>query len=103
MKTYTLAEMEDMCVGKIGTKERDEYENEFRLELLARTVKNSRKEQQLTQQALGELAGVSKSQITKIENQPNNASLETFYKVLRALKKNFHFNIQIDNQQIQLA
>lgn len=44
---YTLAEMEDMCVGKIGTKERDEYENEFRLELLARTVKNSRKDNNL--------------------------------------------------------
>ena len=97
MKMYTLAEMEDKYIGKIGTKERDEYENELRLELLGRAVKESRKEQQLTQEAL------SKAQINKIENNTNSASIETIYKVFRALKKNLEFSITLDNQQIQLV
>ena len=103
MKMYTLAEMEDKYIGKIGTKERDEYENELRLELLGRAVKERRKEQQLTQEALSNLAGVPKAQINKIENNTNSASIETIYKVFRALKKNLEFSITLDNQQIQLV
>ena len=36
MKQYTLSEMEDRYIGKIGTTERDEYEYKLRMELLAR-------------------------------------------------------------------
>lgn len=30
MKMYTLAEMEDKYIGKIGTKERDKFEKKIR-------------------------------------------------------------------------
>ena len=73
------------------------------MELLGRAVKESRKEQQLTQEALSNLAGVPKAQINKIENNTNSASIETIYKVFRALKKNLEFSITLDNQQIQLV
>ena len=55
MKQYTLSEMEDRYIGKIGTPERDEYEYKLRIELLARMIKSTRKECGLTQEALGEL------------------------------------------------
>lgn len=43
MKTFTLSEMEDKHIGKKGTKERDEYEYELRMELPGRMIKATRK------------------------------------------------------------
>jgi len=102
MKQYTLSEMEDRYIGKIGTLERDEYEYKLRIELLARMIKSTRKERGLTQEALGELVGVNKSQISKLENQTNNATIETIIKVFRALKADVHFNVQLENRPVQL-
>ncbi len=103
MKTYTLAEMEDKHIGKVGTKERDEYEYELRMELLGRMIKATRKEQNLTQEELGKLIGVNKSQISKLENNANSATIETILKVFKALKAEINFNVRIDNHSIQLA
>jgi len=102
MKQYTLSEMEDRYIGKIGTPERDEYEYRLRMELLARMIKSTRKERGLTQEALGELVGVNKSQISKLENHTNNATIETILKVFRALKADVHFNVKLENRPIQL-
>ncbi len=103
MKTYTLAEMEDKHIGKKGTKERDEYEYELRMELLGRMIRAIRKEQNLTQEELGQLIGVNKSQISKIENHANSATIETILKVFKALKAEINFNVKIEDQYIQLA
>jgi len=102
MKQYSLSEMEDRYIGKIGTPQRDEYEYELRMELLSRMVKSTRKERGLTQEALGELVGVNKSQISKLENHANSATIETILKVFRALKADIRFNVQLENRPIQL-
>ena len=60
MKQYTLSEMEDRYIGKIGSSERDEYEYKLRVELLARMIKSTRENGELPQEALGELAEVNK-------------------------------------------
>ncbi len=39
IKTYSLAEMKDKYLGKIGTKKRDEYEYELRTNVLGRMIK----------------------------------------------------------------
>ena len=44
MKTYSLEEMTDKHIGKIGTPKRDAFENELRLDLLGQTIKNIRLE-----------------------------------------------------------
>ena len=103
MKKYTLAEMEDKHIGKKGTKEREEYEYELRMELLGRMIKATRKEQNLTQEELGRLIGVNKSQISKMENHANSATIETILKVFKALKAEINFNVKIENQYIQLV
>lgn len=103
MKTYTLAEMEDKHIGKKGTKERDKYEYELRMELLGRMIKATRKEQSLTQEELGKLIGVNKSQISKLENNANSATIETILKVFKALKAEINFNVKLEDNYIQLA
>ncbi len=41
LKTFTLAEMKDKHIGKIGTAERDEYEYKLRKEISKRRGKNA--------------------------------------------------------------
>src|SRR5690625_3077024 len=102
MKAYTLTEIEDKHIGKKGTKEREEYEYELRMELLGRMIKTTRKEQNLTQEELGKLIGVNKSQISKLENRANSATIETILKVFKALKAEINFNVKLEDNYIQL-
>ena len=39
LKTFSLAEMKDKYIGKIGTQERDEYEYELRMDILGKMIK----------------------------------------------------------------
>jgi DNA-binding XRE family transcriptional regulator len=100
MKTYSLEEMTDTHVGKIGTLKRDAFENELRLDLLGQTIKNIRKERNLTQEALGQLIGVKKAQISKIENSLTDARFDTILKVFKALNAKVNFNIELLNQKL---
>ena len=73
MKTYKLEELTDKYIGKQGTKKREEFDNELRLDLLGEAIKQARLERHLTQEQLGDLVGVKKAQISKIENSTTNA------------------------------
>jgi DNA-binding XRE family transcriptional regulator len=85
MKTYSLEEVTDEYVGKLGTAERDAFEQELRLDILGQTIRQLREDQNLTQAELGELVGVKRAQISKIENSLTDARFETILKVFRAL------------------
>jgi HTH-type transcriptional regulator/antitoxin HipB len=63
----------------------------FRINSIGEAIKRTRKEQQLTQEQLGKLIGVQKSQISKLENNNRNVTLDTIQKVFNALKTNIHF------------
>jgi HTH-type transcriptional regulator/antitoxin HipB len=102
-KTYSLAEMKDKYIGKVGTTERDEYEYELSMEILGRMIKTARQERNLTQEQLGQLIGVQKSQISKLESSTNSATIDTILKVFKALKADIHFNVTLEKQYIQLA
>ena len=103
MKTYSLSEMEDRHIGKKGTKERDEYEYELRMDLLGQMIRTTRKEKKLTQEKLGKLIGVNKSQISKLENNANSATIETIIRVFKALKAEINFNVILDNTKLEIA
>ncbi len=103
MNSYSFAEMKDKYLGKIGTPERDEYEYELHMEVLGRMIKAVRQQQHLTQEQLGELVGVQKSQISKLESSANSATIDTILKVFKALKAEIHFNVRIENKYIQLV
>lgn len=100
MKTYSLEEMTDKHIGKIGTPKRDAFENELRLDLLGHTIKDIRKKRNLTQEALGQLVGVKKAQISKIENSLTDARFDTILKVFKALNAKVHFNVELLNQKL---
>lgn len=103
MKSYSLAEMKDKYLGKVGTKERDDYEYELNMEVLGKMIKTARQERNLTQEQLGELVGVQKSQISKLESSTNSATIDTIIKVFKALKAEINFNVKLEKQLIKLA
>jgi len=97
MKTYSLEELTDKYIGKKGTKKRDEFENELRLDLLGNTIKHARIERNMTQEQLGELIGVKKAQISKIENNTTDARFSTILKVFKALDMRINFNVETNS------
>ena len=102
IKSFSLAEMKDKYIGKVGSTERDEYEYELSMDVLGRMIKTARQERNLTQEQLGQLVGVQKSQISKLESSTNSATIDTILKVFKALKADIHFNVTLENQYLQL-
>lgn len=102
MKSYSLDEMKDKYIGEAGTPERDRYEYELRMDILGRMIKTARHERNLTQEQLGKLVGVRKSQISKLETHTNSATIDTIVKVFKALKVDIRFNVRMENQYIEI-
>jgi HTH-type transcriptional regulator / antitoxin HipB len=102
IKTVSLAEMKEKHIGKIGTKLRDQYEYELRMEVLGQMIKAARKERNLTQEELGKLIGVQKGQISKLESSANSATIDTILKVFNALKAEISFNVKLDGSFVHL-
>ena len=103
IKSHSLAEMKDKYIGKTGSTDRDEYEYELRMDILGRMIKTARQERNLTQEQLGKLVGVQKSQISKLESHTNSATIDTILKVFKALKADIHFNVTLEKQYVQLS
>lgn len=99
-KTVSLDTMIDKHIGKQGTPKREAFEHELRIELLGQAIKQARKERNLTQEQLGELVGVQKAQISKIENSVKNARFETILKVFEALGAKVNFNVELNSQKL---
>ena len=94
MKTYSLEELTDNYIGKKGTEKRDFFEDELRLDILGQTIRTIRKERNLTQSKLGELIGVQKAQISKLENNLTDARFDTVLRVFKALGARVKFNVE---------
>ena len=103
IKSYTLAEMKDKYIGRSGTIDRDQYEYELRMDVLGRMIKTARQERKLTQEQLGNLVGVEKAQISKLESSANSATIDTVIKVFKALKADINFNVKLEKQYLQLV
>ncbi len=99
-KTVSLDIMIDKHIGKHGTPRRDAFENELRIDLLGQTIRQVRQERNLTQEQLGELVGVQKAQISKIENSIKNARFETILKVFDALGAKVNFNVELTKKKL---
>lgn len=103
LKSKSLDEMIDNHIGIEGTEKREVFEEELRLDILGHTIKKIREEKHLTQAQLGELVGVKKAQISKIENNLTDARFETILKVFRALNARISFNVELMNQNVSLG
>ncbi len=103
LKTISLDTMIDKHVGKVGTPERDTFEQELKLELLGHAIKEARLHHNLTQEQLGKLVGVQKAQISKLENNFTNARFDTVLKVFNALNAKVNFKVKLPKKKLKIA
>lgn len=87
-------DLEDKYFGKKGTSEREEYEFDLKMELIGEKIKQLRIQNNLTQTQLGELIGVKRSQISKLEHGNHSASISTIMRVFQAMKAKVKFRIE---------
>ncbi|MCQ2254818.1 MAG: helix-turn-helix domain-containing protein [Bacteroidaceae bacterium] len=84
MKFYTENEALDKVIGVKGTLERQEYDAQTKEFLIGEAIRQARQSRELTQEQLGKLVGVKKSQISKIENGCN-VTFSTAAKLFNAM------------------
>lgn len=84
MKLYTHNEMLDSIVGQKGTARRDALEADLQAYLIGEAIKQARKEKNLTQKQLGELMGVQRAQVSRIENG-HNLTIATIVRAFKAM------------------
>lgn len=99
MKTYTLDQVQDEIIGKHGTVERDIFEYDLQMDLIGKAIKQARRERHLTQEQLGKLIGVQKAQISRLENNASNVTMDTLLKVFTALNAKVKFQVELSSNQ----
>jgi HTH-type transcriptional regulator / antitoxin HipB len=95
-------DLEDKYFGKKGTPERDAYEFDLKMELIGEKIKQLRIKNNLTQSQLGELIGVKRAQISKLEHGNHSASVSTIINVFQAMKAKVRLKIETDDN-VELA
>lgn len=103
MKKYTLNDVQDKLIGKTGTPNRDRFEYELQMDLIGKAIKETRKERHLTQEELGNLIGVQKSQISKLETNAGNVTIDTLLRVFKALKAKVKFQVELPGTNIEVG
>lgn len=95
LAVYSLDQIKNEMIGQVGTKEREMYEHELRVEILGEMIRKAREIQALTQEELGKRIGVQKAQISKLERNTNNMTIETIMRVFEALDAKITFKIEL--------
>lgn len=81
---YSFDEIKDEFIGKNGTPERNAYEAELNAFFVGEAIKKARQKLNLTQAQLGDMVGVQRAQISKIESG-KNLTLSTISRVFKAM------------------
>ena len=74
-------ELLDVKYGKIGTRRRNEFEEQAQYFVISEMLKEARKEAKMTQEQLAEKIGTKKSYISRLENGKCDIQLSTLYKI----------------------
>lgn len=74
-------EILDIQYGKIGEKKRDEFEEKAQYFVISETLKDARREANLTQEQLANKVGTKKSYISRLENGKCDIQLSTLYRI----------------------
>ena len=91
-------EHKDKVYGLKGTEVREQYEKDFKTELLGDFLKKLRKQENLTQEQLAEIMKIDKSYISKIENNLKETKFGTIRRYVEALKVNkMSLKLEFDN------
>lgn len=73
----------DQEYGKIGTPNRDKFEEGYEAFKLGALIQEARKSKNLTQQQLADKVGTTKSYISRIENDASDIRLSTLMRIIR--------------------
>jgi HTH-type transcriptional regulator/antitoxin HipB len=103
LEVFTFDQIKNEFIGEIGTVKRTLYEQELQMEILGDLIKKVRLERNMTQDELGRLIGVQRAQISKLENNTTNVTIETILRVFSALKAKVNFNVELLNSNINIA
>lgn len=103
MKVHTLDEVQDRLIGATGTPERDRFEYELKMDLIGAAIRQTRKERNMTQEELGRLIGVQKAQISRLESNAGNVTIDTLLRVFTALKAKVKLQIELSNLNISIG
>jgi HTH-type transcriptional regulator / antitoxin HipB len=90
-------------IGKPGTTRRDAFEYELKLDLPGNAIREARHYHNLTQNQLGEIVGVQKAQISRLENSFTNARFGTVIKVFNALNAKVNFKVELPKRKFKIA
>lgn len=82
-KIKTLTEFKDEHYGKKGTEKRDELEAGYIQFKLGTLIQEARLERGLTQEQLAEKCGITKSYISRIENNIKEVRFSTLQKIIQ--------------------
>jgi HTH-type transcriptional regulator/antitoxin HipB len=86
LHTVAFNDLEDTFFGAPGTPDRTEYDAALELAMIPSAIKAYRQQHNLTQAELGERVGVQKAQISELEHNASNATLDTLRKVFGAMQ-----------------
>lgn len=100
MKTYSLDQVQNELIGRRGSKERERFEYELQMDLIGKSIKQTRLERKLTQEALGKLIGVQKAQISRLENNPGNVTVDTLMRVFSALNAKVKIQVELSGLSV---
>lgn len=103
MKLFKLDEVQDKLIGKKGIPERDRFEYELQVDLIGKAIKQTRQERNLTQEELGKLIGVQKSQISRLESNASNVTIDTLIRIFKALQAKVKLQVELPHFKIELG
>ena len=86
MQFYTQEQMVNKHVGAKGTPAREEYDEQVELMLVGEAIRKARQAKSLSQEQLGEMVGVQKAQISRLENG-KNLTLASIVRLFKALNQ----------------
>ncbi len=72
------------------------------MDLIGNAIKHARQERHLTQEELGKLIGVQKAQISRLESNASNATIDTLMRVFTALKAKVKLQVELSDLNISV-
>ena len=96
----TIDELTDEIVGKKGTPDRDIFEYDLRMDIIGTMIRDARIKRGMTQEDLGDLLGVQKSQISKLENNTKDFRIGTILRALEALGAKVKLSVELEKEKL---
>jgi DNA-binding XRE family transcriptional regulator len=103
MKLTSIDDLTDEIIGKKGTAERDIFEYDLRMDIIGMMIKDARIKQNMTQGDLGDLLGVQKAQISKLENNTKDFRIGTILRALEALGAKVKMIVELEKKELIVA